>query len=222
MTVNFAPITAGDYQDGKIPDNFEEKLFEFFRDYLDENGNVKPGREENLRAYLYFIDRILPSVNYELNHYNAVARKNKRVSKCFTLTDEAFALACVQNYRQRWERYCLARESRKAARRGELVTPDGEVAAHEQPPNWFYARWSGSHLGNTLSGWTDEGISTFNGHCQTIAKLRADNSTGAALEDYIINHWKGTLKERKQRKRKQMIVDAFQEDHSFETKYAEV
>ena len=189
---------------------------------MDEDGNVKPGREEHLKAFIYFIDRILPSVNYEVNDYRPLARKNKRISKCYTATDEAFGLACVENYRQRWDRLCLKKESRRAARLGNLETADDEVPAHEQVPEWFYARWSGSHLGNTISGWTETGVDRYNEHCKMIAEKRAGKVTGADLEDYIKKHWKGTLKERTGRKPKRKLVVAYREDHAFNTKYAEV
>ena len=208
--------------DGKIPDNFEEKLLQFFRDYLDQDGNVKPGREENLKAYIYFIDRILPSVNFEVNDYGPVARKNKRLSKCFTITDEAFALACVRNYRRRWDRLARKRQSKQAARSGNLSLLEGQVADHDHPPSWFYARWSGSHNGNTISGWAKEGIQEFEKHCTEIKRKRDDDVTGKMLEEYIMNYWKGTLKEKKKKApKKRPYVVAFQED-DFNTKYAEV
>ena len=85
-----------------MQEDFEEKLMEHYRNYLDGSGNLIPERSENFRAFLYFIDRILPSVNYEINNYKAVAKKTKLLRDCFTTSDEAFGLVIVENYTRSW------------------------------------------------------------------------------------------------------------------------
>ena len=85
-----------------MQEDFEEKLMEHYRNYLDGSGNLIPERSENFRAFLYFIDRILPSVNYEINNYKAVTKKTKLLRDCFTTSDEAFGLAIVENYTRSW------------------------------------------------------------------------------------------------------------------------
>ena len=189
---------------------------------MDENGNIAPERKEHFKAFVYFINRILPSVNTKVTDYNAVKRKNNRLSNTFTVTDEAFALACVENYRQRWEQQALAKESRRRAKRfGDQESPDGEVPPHLQKQ--VYAKWSGSHLGNTLSGWTKEGIQRFNDLATIIKKKRVDSFTGEELEECIKKHWKGTLKETKKKKHTRIqTVVPYQEDDEFDGKYAAV
>ena len=39
---------AEDWDERKVPVNFEEKLMTRYRDYLDKDGNLIPDREENL------------------------------------------------------------------------------------------------------------------------------------------------------------------------------
>jgi len=167
---------------------------------------------------------MLPSVNYEVNNYGAAARKNVPLSKCFTLTDEAFALACVENYCQRWRRKNMARESARNELLGVPPTPvEGEeLPPHKMPKEWFRAKWSGSHNGNRLSGWSQEGITHYVNICEDLKRKRHQNSTGAVLEEYIKGHWKGTLKEKKKPQKKRLFVEAFHEDHEFDTKYAEI
>ena len=94
---SFFFLTA-DWAKGKVPEDFETKLLEHYRNYLDGSGNVIPERQENFQAFLYFIDRILPSVNYEINNYKAIAKKTKLPRHCFTTTDKAFGLVAVENY----------------------------------------------------------------------------------------------------------------------------
>jgi autotransporter translocation and assembly factor TamB len=157
---------------------------EFFRDYLDDSGNVIEGREKNLDAYIYFIDRILPSVNYEVNDYGAVARKNKCLSQCFTVTDEAFALACVENYRLSWERKLLCRESMKAARLGRLEVPEGEVPAHSNQRS--------GHVPNGLAATV--GIPSQVGLRQVLFDLMSIAKTLTASEprSLLVTTWKST------------------------------
>ena len=193
-----------------MQEDFEEKLMEHYRNYLDGSGNLIPERSENFRAFLYFIDRILPSVNYEINNYKAVAKKTKLLRDCFTTSDEAFGLAIVENYTRSWIRQFQAKESERKARLGQ---PGEFESIVPRPDNWFRARWSGSHLGNTSSGWSGEGLNRFTALSHEVNRLRIDNSTGDKLERYVRDHWKGCLAAKKKTKRpKQNIVAAYEED----------
>ena len=208
-----------------MPVNFEEDLVTHYRDYLDSAGKVIPSRKKNLKAFIYFIHRVLPSVNYDLNDYGPVAKKNKRLSDCFTRSDEAFALVMVQNYTRRWIRQFEARETAKAARLAGTFTlepKDGEVLQpYQQPPEWFHARWTGSQDGNKISGWDEAGIAVFSQHCEDIGKKRLDKKTGEILEKYIIDYWKGTIKTKAKAKAKKIVVAAWTED-VIDAQYAEV
>ena len=209
MWIRFFSLTA-DWAKGKVPEDFETKLLEHYRNYLDGSGNVIPERQENFQAFLYFIDRILPSVNYEINNYKAIAKKTKLLRHCFTTTDEAFGLVVVENYSRSWIRQLEAKEVSRRARQGLQVLPEGEVSL---PGDWFHARWTGSHLGNTSSGWSKEGVDRFTSLSHEINRLRADNSTGEQLEKHVRDHWKGCLNSAKKDKRpKQQIVAAYEED----------
>ena len=207
-----------DWEEGKVPDNFLDVLLDHYRDYLDANGNLIPEREKNFNAFVYFIDRILPSVNFTLNEYGNVTKKLKRLSSCFTVSDETFALANVENYYLRWSRKMEAKESKKLADLRRRVgtahndTPSiSEMPAHEQPSEWFEAKWTGSKEGKNCSGWKKEGIARFNEHARHIEKLRAAVCTGEQLEEHVKNYWNGRIQEGK-KKMKQHIVQAYEED----------
>ena len=66
-----------DWEEGNVPDDFLDDLLDHYRDYLDANGNLIPERERNFNAFVYFIDRILPSVNFTVNEYGNVTKKLK-------------------------------------------------------------------------------------------------------------------------------------------------
>jgi len=209
-----------DWEAGRVPENFEENLLEYYREYLDESGNLIPARKKNYEAYIYFIRRILPSVNYEMTDYGNVAKKTMVLSECFTVSDEAFALVMVLNYTLRWIRQMVKKESKKAELLGRewVMDPrarDGtlgnDVPAHEKTDEWFNARWTGSHEGNKCSGWSAEGIEKFSELAKNIQALRAERWSGEKLEEHVKDYWNGTLKEKKERK-KQKLVTAFQED----------
>lgn len=206
-----------DWEEGNVPDDFLDDLLDHYRDYLDANGNLIPERERNFNAFVYFIDRILPSVNFTVNEYGNVTKKLKRLSSCFTVSDEAFALANVENYYLRWCRKMEARESKKLADLRKAVgtahddtPPISEMPAHEQPSGWFDAKWTGSKEGKNCSGWKKEGIIRFNEHARHIQKLRAGVCTGEKLEDYVRNYWNGRIRDRK--KKKMDVVEAYEED----------
>ena len=61
----------------KVPGRLLDKLLENYRDYFDEAGNMIPGREENFEAFVYFVDRILTSVNSKVNDYGPKIRNSK-------------------------------------------------------------------------------------------------------------------------------------------------
>lgn len=218
-TIHFC-FGIGDWKEGKVPENFEENLTENYRDYVDAKENVLPGREDNLKAWIYFTSRILSSVNSEVNKYSAFEMKTKMISDCFTASDEAFALVMVKNYVRSWIRKLEIKDSKMRARldedsaraRGEEPTPPQEDAPHLMPKEWSYARWTGSQDGNKISGWDEEGIEEFNKDARKIKTLRAGTVTGKTLETYLKKYWKGTLKAPKERPKKKMRVEAYTEE----------
>ena len=218
-------IYLGDFGRCKVPDNFEHDLLEHYMDYLDGHGKVIPARKKHLNAFIYFIDRILPSVNYDMNDYGPVAKKNKLLQDCFTPSDEAYALIMIQNYTQRWIRQIQARDAENLARKAgtfSLTPKEGEERqAYQQPPEWFHARWTGSHDGNKSSGWDIDGIQAFTKHGESIKEMRRNKIQGEKLEKYIVEYWKGTIKTKSKRKPPKVVFEAFAEDH-IDPKYAEV
>ena len=220
----FVVILAADWNNGTFPDDFEKNLLTHYRDYLDENKNVIPGREKNLEAFIYFVSRILPSVNWDLNQFTAPVRKSRRLSQVFNVSDEAYALVGMENDIWPWIRKRMAAESRKAERMGIQASTDGDdVPPHRRPDDWFRARWSGSHDGNKCTGWDAEGINRYSKHAKAIVELRAKRTTGTMLEDYLRSYWLGTLQEKgKKQGKRQEVVEAWSAPDDLDTKYAEV
>jgi len=46
-------------------------LNDTYRDYLDDDGSIIKGREENFKAFAWFVKNILTSVNWEVNDRKA-------------------------------------------------------------------------------------------------------------------------------------------------------
>ena len=217
-------IATEDWDNGKFPDDFQENLFTHYRDYLDDKGNVILGRGKNLEAYIYFVDRILTSVNSHLNQYNPAIRKTRKLSKIFNVSDEAYALAAIENYIESWIRKKMAAESRQAEKMGlQATTEDDDVPPHERPAAWFRAKWSSSRDGNKCTGWDDEGIDRHGEHAKAIMKLRDCRTTGALLDNYMIRHWLGTLHTKCKKKASKLTMKkAWSMPDELDTKYAQV
>ena len=57
-----------------------------------------PEREENFKAFVYFVDRILTSVNATVNDYSPRVRKKTVLMNVFSVSDKAYALVTLENY----------------------------------------------------------------------------------------------------------------------------
>ena len=106
-------MNSGDWRAGRVPDNLVEKLNENYRDYLDGNGTLIPEREENFKAFVYFVDRILTSVNAKVNDYSPRIRKKALLKSVYSVSDEAFALITLENYCTCWIRMLEAQNGRE-------------------------------------------------------------------------------------------------------------
>lgn len=154
-------------------EDFENLLFENYREYLDEDGNVRSDREENFQAFVYMVDRILTSVNADVNKYRGSTRKLTNLSKVFSASDEAFALLLVENYWKRWMR---------------LRSQPKEV-----PKEYFNAKYTDSRAGRVTSGFNTEGIKKYNDLVKMVREKRAKRETGEMLEQYLQGHWRGKI-----------------------------
>ena len=65
-------VTA-DEKKGNVPENFWENLKNNYRDYPEDDIDI----EENLNAFEYFVDRILPCINKAQTHYDKQKKKWK-------------------------------------------------------------------------------------------------------------------------------------------------
>ena len=74
--------------------------------------------------------------------------------------------------------------SRVSERNARLGQPDEFDSGVLCPDDWFRARWSGSHLEDTSSGWSGEGVNQSATLSHEIHRLRIDNLTGES--------WNGT------------------------------
>ena len=95
-----------------LPPNLSEVLVsEHYRQYIDLDGNVIPGLEEEYRVFKWFVMNILKSVNYE--HTKNIIKEVKDVgykdfvSKTYSVSDEAFVILVVMNYKKRWRNQVL-------------------------------------------------------------------------------------------------------------------
>ena len=208
-----------------MPDNFLVNLISGYRDYLDGNGQVRKDREASFEAFVYFLDRMLPSVNTKANPYHGPQRKTMGFGEVFTVNDEAFALVMVENYVEQWKllvenkRKCEERSSidRSKTRPGEESGDDeedddeGMNVRHDR----FRAKYTSSNRGTCNScGWSTEGIERFNEFASEIGKKRASETTGKDLEEYMMRYWQGKAREKRRRSYGLDQVVAHSEDDS--------
>ena len=152
----------------------EVLLSEHYRQYIDSNGSVIPGLEEEYRVFKWFVMNILKSVNYErtkniIKEVKDVGYKDF-VSKTYTVSDEAFAILVVMNYEKRWRNQVLC----PTKDRKELAT------------NPLYScKWTSSQKGYCKLPWKKEGVDAFNTLNIRIQQLRAKPLSGYKLEAKI-------------------------------------
>lgn len=147
------------------PENFEHNLFENYRDYLDENGELLPEREKNYEAFEYFVNRILKSVNTRQTRLGSETGEDESshdIMAKFTVSDEAFALVLVQNYYEKWKK-----QSEETSREKWKQVP---------------GRWTSSEQGNKAQGWDDDGIEAFFTNCEMVEKKRGEKRTGELVD----------------------------------------
>jgi len=156
----------------KKPDRkvgFDKKLFENYRDYLDITGEIREDRKEEFEMFAFLVDRVLTSVNAEINNYKGNTRKVTRLSSVFTASDEAFALLLVDNYWERW------------------------VGLKKDPGGKYPARYTSSKNGRNSCGYTDEGVTKYNNLLKMVKEKRKEDRTGKYVEQRLMEHWRGKL-----------------------------
>lgn len=134
----------------------------FVTDLLDNYRDIQQGKE----AFVYFVTRILSSVNAEVTNYRN--RKSKELlSKCFTVTDEAFALLILLNGEQVWRN-----------QHGE------NDKKNWTGPNFQYV-YTKNRSGKKSNKWSEEGIGKFWEMCRLVKEKRQNRETGEAFEKEI-------------------------------------
>ena len=158
-----------DEKEGKVPENFWENLKNGYRKYP----NGASDREENLKAFEYFVDRILPCINKAQTHYDRQKKNGKLISNVFTVSDEALAIILVENYHQRWHNQCYE--------------PNKEKWRTEKK---FKAKYTSSDKGSREQSWSKEGIASFFSWCEKVKKLCEAQDMGIDLENQMAEKYK--------------------------------
>ncbi|CAJ1935148.1 unnamed protein product [Cylindrotheca closterium] len=194
-----------DWKEGVVPQNLEASLVTNYRDYADDDGKVRDNRKDNYDSFLYFIDRILPSVNADVTKYYGDARCQFGLSNAFTVTDEAFGLLMVENYVERWK--ALAKEWPSSD-----TTEDQGLKRKRMRS--LGGRYTGSEKGMVAGGWDNGGINRFNELAQMVSTARKKLVETRKLENIIMNHWRGLEgdSEQRRKKAKQHIVTAYEDE----------
>ena len=220
---------AEDWENGKVSKTFEEDLNEHYRDYFDDKGVFIKEREKNFLAFAHFVKRFLTSINYNKNDYSPKVMKTARLSTVFSHGDEAYARACVDNYVGKLKARMEYRDKKRAYREkppgNKDKDKDKDKDKEEEPPTppTVGAKWSSSGNGNQVNGWEKAGIDQYSKYAKEILELRAGHNTGTKLEDYLIKHFKGTLKEPKRKqKEKKAVVQAYEDTNALAALFAEV
>jgi hypothetical protein len=146
-----------------------------FKNLLEGKYHGYGASERHRAAFVYFATRILPAVNASITKFDK-SKYRKKLSECFSYTDEAFALLLVENYEPRWQSQHEAlvqyhhecRKSREKKWKDALYTSNTE----------------GSRRGNS---WTRQGLLKFNSLCQMVKEQRASEETGDTVENHLRN-----------------------------------
>ena len=181
----------GDWNKELVPKDFVNNLLEHYRDYFDSDQKMKNGRQTSYNAFIYFVDRILPSINAEVTKYNGDVRCEVSMSKVFTITDEAYALLMVENYYERWVTLAKNKKRNDEGGGGSQESVN-ENSRHEQIVR---ARYTGSTNGNIHAGWEQKGIDRFNVLARMIRERRNDKVSNDNLDDTLRNVWRGMQKD---------------------------
>lgn len=178
----------------------EEGLCEFllddtYRDYLDGEGQLREDRMEKYRAFVWFVQNIVYSVNStetELKRKEAEIDEDVDfISKAFTISDEAFAVMLLLNYEKRWSNQVkFPTKSREELNKNPL----------------YETRFTSSTKGYCKCSWSDEGIALYNEWYGKIAKLRALASTGKLLEGMVMDSMKESKKILGRKSKKKNVV----------------
>ena len=146
-----------------------------YRDYLDPNGELIADRKEHFDAFVWFVEKMLKSVNAQINDFGLQVMKRTPLRRVFTVSDEAFALVLLENYYQRWVKIAEDEE--------------GDTTRYRTDPS-FAARWTSSENGRKGAGWHQPGIDRFSELAKMIGEACADTRKGELLDDYLMKHWR--------------------------------
>ena len=165
-----------------------------YRDYLGDDGEIKPEREYDYEAYKWFVQNVLFCINHELTELLSKQVHNMGyedfITKTYTASDEAFAIMLVVNYEQRW--------------RNQVLVPTKDK--NELAGNPIYAtKYTSSKRGYCKLPWASEGIGLYNTLVAKIERLRARPRTGLELESVLKKGLK--TKKSKSRKRKVELIE---------------
>jgi hypothetical protein len=148
-----------------VPPNFAVLILEKYRDF----GSSIPHRE----AFLYFTNRVLPSVNASITKFERL-KYQKTISECFSYTDEAFALLMVVNYEARW------------TSQYEAIAGYPAESRKIRAKRWKDVRYTSSTEGcRRGQSWTRKGLLKFNSLCEMVKTQRAKEETGSTVENYL-------------------------------------
>lgn len=177
-------LLAADWNAGLVPEKFQKYLFKNYRDYFDNQGNMKERREKSYEAFLYFVDRILPSVNADVTKYHGDTRCIIQLSSVFRVSDEAFALLMVDNYIERWVE--IAQDEKENPHRDK-----DEAQAKRKRQRAIRGKYTCSSNGNVHGGWEEEGIARYNEYFAMVKEMRKEKGAKQVLDNKLMNHWKG-------------------------------
>ena len=181
-------------------EDFEENLFQNYRDYLDENGQLREDRRKNFEAFVYMVENFLSSVNAEQNNYRGSTRKVANLSEVFTVSDEAFALLLVDNYWEKWE---------------NVLKKDTLEKEKKADKSLFKARYTDSEAGRNEDGYSDEGLQKYNELVKMVSEKRNEQKTGEDLEEYLMAHWIGNTREVQKKKPRPAVIGFVDTDALF-------
>jgi hypothetical protein len=146
-----------------------------YQDYFEEDGEIIAGREDNYKAFVWFVKNVLSAINFERNNKRAKKVYDEEdpnfISGVYSVTDEAFGLLMLKNYEKRW--------------RNQVKFPRYKLKDLTKEEKYM-AQFTSSLKGNAKLSWSGEGIRQYNEWMDKVEWLRGRKKKGVDTERFML------------------------------------
>jgi hypothetical protein len=155
-----------------------------YQDYFEEDGEIIAGREDNYKAFVWFVKNVLSAINFERNNKRAKKVYDEEdpnfISGVYSVTDEAFGLLMLKNYEKRW--------------RNQVKFPRYKLKDLTKEEKYM-AQFTSSLKENAKLSWSGEGIRQYNEWMDKVEVLRGQKKQEWTWRGSCWKNWKRAKKE---------------------------